>query len=337
MPKRKKCKTKVKILEATNESGLTKAQRQSIDQAEHAVFQFPYMNHEIQGVLNMVKNRQIKPEMIPSNFPSTHKAILESIYKRKNKPAYFVAIEDTSYQVHLRETLIPSLESFTEAEDMFYFGTLEETIQASKKAFELFVSYKQGIEMQVMQDITDISNKILSQNPSNICYLTQGESPQITDSLYNWYIERENTQTYIQKPFALDFRTEIYRKFTNQKLKNESFTLSDLDYLKLVLFQTLLNLSINEIDVPTDNFKLETPWLNQTRNFIINSFSLADIQKLHMSHQDYWFGWNKSNIITLEFEKRYPRQKQASFVLAQKYIQNGFNIIQKANPKAIPK
>ena len=333
MPKRKKHKTKVKILEATNESGLTKVQRQAIDQSEHVVFQFPFMNHEIQGVLNMVKNRQIKPEIIPSNFPSTHKAILQSVYKRKNKPAYFVAIEDTSYQAHLRDTLIPSLESFTEAEDMFYFGTLEETIQASKKAFESFVSYKQGIEMQVMQDITDISNKILSQNPSNICYLTQGESPQITDSLYRWYTERENTQTYIQKPFTLDFRTETYRKFTNKKLENEDYTLNNLDYLKLVLFHTLLNLGMNEIDFPTENFKLESPWLNQTRNHIINSFSFTDIQKLHLEHQDHWFGWNKSTIITKEFEKRYPRQKQASFVLAQKYLQSGFNIIQEADPK----
>jgi len=333
MPKRKKHKTQVKILEATNESGLTKAQRQTIDQAEHVVFQFPYMNHEIQGVLNMVKNRQIKPEMIPPNFPSTHKAILQSLYKRKNKPAYFVAVEDTSYQAHLRDTLIPSLESFNEAEDMFYFGTLEETIQASKKAFESFISYKQGIEMQVMQDITDISNKILSQNPSNVCYLTQGESPQITDSLYRWYSERENTQTYIQKPFSLDFRTIIYRKFADKKLTNESYTLSDLDYLKLVLFQTLLNLSMNECDIESENFKLESPWLNQTRNHIINSFSFADIKKLHLEHQDHWFGWNKSTIITKEFEKRYPKQKQASFVLAQKYIQTGFNIIQEADPK----
>ena len=333
MPKRKKHKTQVKILEATNESGLTRAQRISIDQAEHAVFQFPYMNHEIQGVLNMMKNRQIKPDMIPSNFPATHKAILESIYKRKNKPAYFVAIEDSSYQLHLSETLSPSLDAFLEAEDKFYFGTLEETIQASKTAFELFISYKQGIEMQVMQDITDISNKIISQNPSNICYLNQGESPQITDSLYRWYIERPNTQTYIQKPFALDFRTEIYRKFTNQKLENELFSLSDLDYLRLVLFQILLNLSINESDIESENFKLESPWLNQTRNYIINSFSFADIQRLHLEHQEYWFGWNKSTLITKEFEKRYPRQKQASFVLAQKYLQSGFNIIQEADPK----
>lgn len=333
MPKRKSHQTNVKILEATNESGLTKVQRQAIDQAEHMVYQFPYMNHEIQTILQLVQNRQIKPDQIPQNFPATHKAILESLYKRKKKHAYFVALTDSSYQLHQEDTFTPSMEKFLEAEDKFYFGSLDQCIAPAKEAFEKFIRYKQGIELQTMNDIASVINKIDAKNPSNICYLTQGDSPQVASSLYKWYQEKKDSRVYIQRPFALDYRTEIYKKFTESKLQNPDFELADTDYLRMTLFTILLNLSINEQDVETENFKLESPWLNQTRNHIINSFTLEDIQNLHASHQDHWFGWNKSTIITKEFQKRYPRQKQASFVLAQKYIQTGFNIIQKADPK----
>ena len=333
MSKRKSPQLKVKILEATNESGLTKIQRESIDQAEHAVFQFPFMNHEIQTILQLVQNKKIKPEQIPQDFPATHKAVLQSLYKRKNKYTYFVALTDMSYKLHQEETFIPSIEKFLEAENKFYFGDLEECINLSKEAFEKFIGYKQGIEIRIMDDISTVISKIESRNPSNICFLTQGDSPLVSSSLQKWYQEKSDTIVYSQRPFALDFRTEIYKKFTEQKLANPNFELSDTDYLRMTLFNILLNLSINESDVESENFKLESPYLNQTRNQIINSFSFADIQRLHLELQEHWFGWNKSAIITQEFQKRYPNQKQASFVLAQKHIQTGFNIIQKANPK----
>jgi len=327
MAKNKRINTNVKIIEVTNQSGLTNTQRIAIDSSEHTIFQFPFMNIEMYQVLNLIKDRKISPKQIPEAYTATEKGILQSVYKRNKKSTFALGIEQTAYDLHKEVHLNPSLEDFKSANNNFYFESIEETIQSSKLAFEKFISHKQNLEIQIMQDIMDLTTKILGKKPSSICYVVQGETPTIPDLLNTLFSNFNNVKIFVQQPFTLDFRTQMYKKYATHSIKDENFELSDLEYLKLALYDILLDLSINEIDIPTQNFKLESSYLNRTRNFIINSFSTTDIMDLRSKMEEHWFGWDKSIEIVEEFKKRFPKGRDAGFVMAEKYLKTGFNLI----------
>jgi hypothetical protein len=327
MPKSSKTpRTTVRILEAPNETGLTVAQKRIIDQSQYLVIQAPTLDYETQTIIEAIRKRAISTNVIPSDFPATQKDILNALYKRKSKPVHVAGIETNAYNFHKSQTLDKSMESFLEAENHFYFGSLQDAITEGKKAYDDLARFKQGIESQVVNDLADTS-KTFNENPSSVCYLTQASTPQVADALYAIFNNVEGIQCNYMSPFTMDFLTETYRDHVRKKKTTEGFELSDVDYLRMVLFQSLLNLGINESDIPKQNFRLEQHWLNVSRNAIIQSFSLSDIQQLHKQIQTEWFGWDKSKIIVENFRSRMPQNPKSRFQHASKYLSTGFNLI----------
>ena len=322
----KKQLTPVRIIETTRDSGLTTVQRNMIDSSEHTVIQYPFMTYEMQQVIEHVKARALKPEHIPSEMPATHKALLQCIYKKKKKPLYFSAITHSSYTEHLAECYETAHDQFIEAEDAFYFGTLDESIERAKSAFSSFITFKQGLEQRVSQDIQDLTRKILELDPRSICYVTLGETPQIADSLNRHFNESPSHKLFVQKVFELDYKTKMYRKLTMHKFSNPHFDLSNTDYLRLVIHEILLNISINEHDIESENYRLEQPWLNALRNRIVSSFSTQDIIDMHNSSISIEHGWDKTLEFISHFKQHMPKTRKPASVNAEKYIQSGFNI-----------
>jgi hypothetical protein len=323
----KKQLTPVRIIETTRDSGLTTVQRNMIDASEHTVIQYPFMTYEMQQVIEHVKARVLKPEHIPNDMPATHKALLQCIYKKKKKPIYFSAITHSSYTEHLADCYETAKDLFVDAEDEFYFSTIDDTICKAKAAFQSFITFKQGLEQRLSKDIQDLTNKIVLQNPRSICYVTLGETPQIADSLQRHFNESNKHKLFVQKTFELDFKTTMYRKFSMHKFSSPSFDLSDTDYLKLVIHEILMNLSINESDLETQNYRLEQPWLNTVRNQIISSFSTQDIIDMHKSAINIEHGWDKSLEFIAHFEQHMPKGKKAAYVHADRYLRTGFNLL----------
>jgi len=131
----------------------------------------------------------------------------------------------------------------------------------------------------------------------------------------------------VQKVFELDFKTKMYRKFAMHKFSNPHFDLSNTDYLRMVIHQILLNISINESDIEASNYRLEQPWLNSLRNKIVSSFTNQDIVNMHNSALEIEHGWDKSIEFISHFRHHTPKTRKPSSVNAQRYVQSGFNLL----------
>jgi len=351
--KRKKHKPQIRIIEASNQSGLNPVQRRLLDQSENLIIQYPFMDDQMNFVIQSVRNRLTNPKQAPSDMPATHKAILEVLYNRRAKHTAYASITTDSFQEHVSETLDYANAKFMQASDQFYFGTVQEAIDTHKEGFRYFCRYKEGIELFVAQTIKQKTAEIITQaNPQadsipgfgfpdatdpsqtshirlpNITYLTLNDTPQVSDEIYSTYLRNYQHQPNVFAPFSADFRTEIYRSFARELRINPNFELDDQDHLRMIMFEILLNLSINENDIPSNNFRLEQSWLNTTRNALIYSMSADDILQAHQASQAYWFGWDKSEMFVRAMRKHLPKAKTATQVTADKYIKTGFNIIE---------
>jgi len=356
MKKRKQHKPQIRIIEASNQSGLNPVQRRLLDQSENLIIQFPFMDDEINFVLQSIRNRLTNPKQAPKDMPATHKAILEVLYNRRGKHTAYASITTDSYNIHARETLDVANAKFMQASDQFYFGNLEDALQTQKEGFSHFCRYKEGMELFVAKTIKQKTAEIIAQaNPHadiipgfgfpdateqsqishiripNITYLTLNNTPQVSDEIYSTYLRNYHHQSSVFAPFSADYRTEIYRSFARELRINPNFELADQDHLRMIMFEILLNLSINELDVPSNNFRLEQSWLNTTRNALISAMSKDDILQAHAYSQEYWFGWDKSEMFVKAMKKHLPKAKTATQVTADKYIRTGFRIIESAS------
>jgi hypothetical protein len=331
MARKKKAKkpqthrTNIKILEVTRDSGLTELQRRLLDKSEHAIIQYPYMDDRIQALNHLVRNRMIKLSELPTDLDTTQKHILQSLYKRKKKPTYISGITEEAYKQHTQDTLNQYNQELLEAEDHFYCTDLEQTIQSAKQAFEHLVRHKQGLERNIIGELFDITEKITETDPADICYIIQAENPQVADSLTRWYNDLPETNSHTFSPFSLDFPTQLYRDFTRGKFKNPDYELQDIEYLKLTLHTILLNLSINEGDIESGDFRMQQPWLNKTRNAIINSIDYEDVLGIREVANQKTYCSDKSVVYIQEFKKRFPKIKSAAHTTATRYLYTGFN------------
>jgi len=332
MPRKKKSKankinrpTKVHILEVAG-SGLNQPQRRLVDQAEHLVVQMPYINDMIYLDLMQVQSRQVKPSTIDTIFGTTHRQILEALYKRKSKPTYFSGITQDDYQGLKATTIAKAREILLDAEDDFYENQLNSSIEKAQMAFQKIIDFKQGIEARVVEDIFRITEEISERGAYNITYVFQAENPQVTDTYTRFLNDIPEADCRTMQPFTLDFPTQLYRQFTRQKFINPDYQLNDIDYLRLVIHFILINLGTPLENIANNNFLLDQPWLNTARNKLINSFDRSDIDQLLSQSDEYWFHADKSYVFAQEFRSRLPKAKGAAQTLANKHLTSGFNL-----------